>query len=613
MQRLPGRISIRRFLFTIMSGLAGVFLVSCDSLYNKIDSRNFSCGPIEGDLKDYSWVQLQNEKAETLDLNQSMFSIVDSNFQPLPESAYRVSAKGCLGVPKQQEFIVRVPGKKVLFTRLEAGDKPLQLLAVQSLESPLKVGLEPSRSVYQGKTTVRVRSSDRSKSRYCLEELNQLHCIRSSDLNAAAMSQEFLSLGDSLDLPAAEGRYRLHILSEARDGSLSLNPFDFTIDNTAPRVIPDFAERLPALSYFGQSTYFVEPGYPIKFVSVNDTLAGTHIEYCLVPAENAVSACANPLVYGVENPLLIASGASRLVYRTFDAAGNGLSEGWQSVSIQARKTCKVVDFLQSLTQVHPLTCQVLEGDLDLTLMDPKAFPLLDQFIEVTGRILYQSETATSVPGFQNLHAAFGIDINLGAELPTDFTSFPQLRQLKELTLRLSMGGRSVDAFNDIKQMLRINLANIENVKELRVLRSLQTVDDYLWIYSLDTMTNLDFLSRLTRAGHLRIRLCDELRDLKALKNLTSVATIEITTNPKLTSLEGLEGVVFIEKLVLSGLGIRDFTGLQNLKEVTFGLWVESNPQLVSVKGLESLQKLSYFLFRNNDRLPAGTQLLGQTI
>jgi len=215
--------------------------------------------------------------------------------------------------------------------------------------------------------------------------------------------------------------------------------------------------------------------------------------------------------------------------------------------------------------------------------------------------------------FQNLHAAFGIDFNLGAELPADFVSFPQLRQLKELTLRLSLGGRSVDAFNDIKQMLRINLANIENAKELRILRSLQAVDDYLWIYSLDTVTNLDFLSGLSRAGHLRIRLCDELRDLKGLKNLTSVANMEITTNPKLTSLTGLEGVVYIEKLVLSGLGIRDFTGLQNLKEVTFGLWVESNPQLVSVKGLESLQKLSYVFFRNNDRLPAGTQLLGQTI
>ncbi len=72
-------------------------------------------------------------------------------------------------------------------------------------------------------------------------------------------------------------------------------------------------------------------------------------------------------------------------------------------------------------------------------------------------------------------------------------------------------------------------------------------------------------------------------------------------------------MIWVEKLVISGLAISDFTGLQNLKEVTYGLWVESNEQLVSVKGLDSLIKVSYFMFRDNDRLPAGTQLLGQTI
>ncbi|HYX36670.1 MAG TPA: hypothetical protein VE954_26470 [Oligoflexus sp.] len=613
MQKLLVPFQIRHCLLIFLIGLGGFALVSCDSLQNKIDQRELACGAMDGDLQNLSWIQIKNDKAEVLDLNQSAFSVVDSALQPLPSNAYRVSSKGCLGVPQRQEFIVRIPGKKALFKSLEPSDQAFQLLSVQSLDVPLKVHLEPAKSVYQGESSVRIRSSEKSRSRYCLEEVTQVRCIKSSDLNTTISSREFLNLTESIELPVTEGRYRLHVLSEARDGSLSLNPFDFSIDNTAPKVIPDFTERLSSISYFERPTYFVEAGYPIKFLSFNDTLVGTHIEYCLVPQDSPLLVCPNPLIYGSENPLVVSRGASKLVYRAFDEAGNVSSENWQSLSIMSRTACKVSDFLQSVSVANPLNCQILEGDLDLTMMDPKTFPVLDQFIEVTGRIQYKSETTTSIPLFQNLNTALAIDFNLAAELEADFVAFPQLRRLKELNLRLSMGGKSVKAFNEITQLLRGRLANIQNAKELRIFRKLQAVDDELWLGDMGTMTNLDFLSALTRAGKLRVTHHEELRDVKGLKNLASVGNLEIAYNPKLTVLTGLEGVIWVEKLVLSGLAISDFTGLQNLKEVTYGLWVESNEQLVSVKGLDSLIKVSYFMFRDNDRLPAGTQLLGQTI
>jgi hypothetical protein len=599
-------------ILNLLLATFGLFLTGCDFLQNSIDKNTLACGSL-GNVENFTWLQIENEKAEILDLNSSTFSLVDADLRPLPSGSYRISSKGCLGVPRQQEFIVRIPGKKSLFKKYDPNDQPFQLLSLQSLETPLQVSLEPSRKVYQGRSSVRVISSEKSKSKYCLENVNQPSCITSSDLNSMVSRPEFQALKGAIELPSNEGGYRLHILSEAPDGSLGLHPFDFTIDNKAPRVIPDFTERLPIVPYFGRPTYFIDAGYPIKFLSFNDSLKGTHIEYCVLSQDNPALECPRPEIYGLDNSLTVPKGASKLVYRAFDDAGNGATEGWQSVSMIARASCRVSDFLKSLSRSESLNCQILEGDLDLSTMETKFFPILDRFVEVTGTIQFKSETASTVPLFQNLNSAFGIDFNLGAELEGDFVSFPQLRNLKELTLRLSMGGKSIQAFNGITQMLRVNLANLENVKTLDILRNLKVVDDYLWIYSLDTISNLDFLSALTRAGHLRIRLCDELQDLKALKNLTSVSIVELTTNPKLASLKGLEGIVFIEKLVLSGLGIRDFTGLENLKEVTFGLWVESNPELVSVKGLGGLQKLSYFLFRNNDRLPEGTQLLGQTI
>jgi hypothetical protein len=246
---------------------------------------------VDGDLESLSWVQVRDEKATTLDLNRATFSLVDRDLKVLPPNSYRVSSKGCLGVPKEQEFILRIPGKTNLFTTLDASNQPLRLLSLQPLEAPLTVSLEPARPVYQGASSVRIRSSEQSSSRYCVEEVAQVRCIKTSDLQATYASPEFLSATESLELPRAEGRYRLYILSETRDGSLSLNPFDFAIDNTAPTIIPDFVERLSAISYFGAPTYFLDAGYPIKFLALNDTLAGTRIEYCLLPAAEPSLVC----------------------------------------------------------------------------------------------------------------------------------------------------------------------------------------------------------------------------------------------------------------------------------------------------------------------------------
>ncbi len=613
MQKLLVPFQIRHGLLSLVIGSCFLWVLACDSLLNDIDQRNLSCGAIEGDLKYLAWIQIQNDQAEPLDLNLLNFSLVDSDLQALPSISYRLSSKGCLGVVPRQEFILRIPGQKNLFTRLEASDQAFLQLSVQSQEAAFKVNLEPSATVYRGQSSVRVSSSEKAKGRYCLEELTQLRCIKSSDLNVTFSSKDFLKLTDFIELPLAEGFYRLHILSETRDGNLSQDLFDFSIDNTAPIVIPDFTERLPLIPYFEAPTYFLEVGYPIKFLSLNDSLAAIRIEYCLVPQESPQLTCPNPQIYGNENPLQVARGASKLLYRGLDAAGNVSSQNWHSLSIMSQTSCKGSAFLQSLADVTPVDCQILEGDLDLSLVDPKYFPLLDQIIEVTGRIRYSSETATSVPLFRNLNAALAVDFNLAAQWTSDFIAFPQLRRLKDLDLRLSLGGNSIEAFNEITQMSRVELINFENVQELRIFRKLEIVDQHLWLLALAQVKNLDFLSSLTRTGQLRINNNAELRDVKALKNLKSIARLEIAYNPKLASLMGLEGLKWVNELELTDLAIIDLQGLQNLKEVTEALTVQSNTQLESLKGLESLIKVKYFLFRGNDRLPAGIELLGQVI
>ena len=114
------------------------------------------------------------------------------------------------------------------------------------------------------------------------------------------------------------------------------------------------------------------------------------------------------------------------------------------------------------------------------------------------------------------------------------------------------------------------------------------------------VADLEVLSDLTDivSGGLSIDENAELTNVRGLRNLRGVELILdvwIARNPKLGSLDGLEGIVEIGQIggvslyIVNNLALASITGLGGVRGVLPGaLMVSSNPALVSVDGLEGV-------------------------
>ena len=89
-----------------------------------------------------------------------------------------------------------------------------------------------------------------------------------------------------------------------------------------------------------------------------------------------------------------------------------------------------------------------------------------------------------------------------------------------------------------------------------------------------TITNLDGLSQITSIGLVQNASDDRL-------------SINFTEN--LMSLQGLNGLEFVEGLAISGTGITNFSGLENLTIINGGLDIHENYNLINFEGLSSLE------------------------
>jgi len=110
------------------------------------------------------------------------------------------------------------------------------------------------------------------------------------------------------------------------------------------------------------------------------------------------------------------------------------------------------------------------------------------------------------------------------------------------------------------------------------------------------------------SGSLIVRDNDRLESVVALGQLRSVQSIEITGNPALASLAGLERIPSLDRLVLERNGLYDTQGLEGLSEVG-ALVVRKNPKLISLGGLSGLTRADSVEIVGNPRLCASLGML----
>ncbi|QCX01642.1 T9SS type A sorting domain-containing protein [Aggregatimonas sangjinii] len=154
----------------------------------------------------------------------------------------------------------------------------------------------------------------------------------------------------------------------------------------------------------------------------------------------------------------------------------------------------------------------------------------------------------------------------------------------------------------------------------------------LFIRNSTDITDLTPLSSITSVGALYIGDNEALSQLTGLQNITEVTGIAgegvyITRNARLADLSGLRGIrelpqrLYIEfnpsLRSVEGLNIRsvpqlaiignnaleNLNGLENLTEVTtLGLSINSNPSLIDITGLQSLLRANSISFNENNSL-----------
>jgi len=156
----------------------------------------------------------------------------------------------------------------------------------------------------------------------------------------------------------------------------------------------------------------------------------------------------------------------------------------------------------------------------------------------------------------------------------------------------------LDNLREVKGDLFIQ--NNNSLQTLTGLDGLKVTKGLIRIIDNPALLELNALEGILEAEDITIQNCVLLQNLHGLRNMYNViendfgggGNFNLKDLPAIQDLSGLINLTYVEKsFSLSGLhGLTDLTGLASLKEVG-SLFIDHNENLVSLKGIDSLQNL----------------------
>lgn len=141
--------------------------------------------------------------------------------------------------------------------------------------------------------------------------------------------------------------------------------------------------------------------------------------------------------------------------------------------------------------------------------------------------------------------------------------------------------------------LTIDGNNVDNLSPLSVITSVQGNLKILNTINLTNLNGLQNLVSIASTERLEIKNNSGLTSIASLSSLTGTipGILEISRNPMLSSLSGLEGITEVQVLRLVELPITNLVGLDNLASCGyFGLSFNNN--LVDLTGMENLETVT---------------------
>lgn len=185
--------------------------------------------------------------------------------------------------------------------------------------------------------------------------------------------------------------------------------------------------------------------------------------------------------------------------------------------------------------------------------------------------------------------------------------YPNCTELMFRTLTLQGSGiNNVQGISVLNKIATLKILNTQIVN----LAGLQDVDWMAEIY-ISNNPNLVDVSALGYVQYtFELNNNDAIVDLSGLE-LDSLAYCNILNNDALTTLHGLENLVYIMyRMIISGnSSLQDLKGLVNLNTIYNQFYIDNNDRLKNLKGLENLVGIGYDLkIQNNDSLQSLTGL-----
>lgn len=120
-------------------------------------------------------------------------------------------------------------------------------------------------------------------------------------------------------------------------------------------------------------------------------------------------------------------------------------------------------------------------------------------------------------------------------------------------------------------------------------------------FSNANMVNLDGFSNLVYAGNLGFSELP-LNDISGLSHLRSVVALDLVELYNVTSISPLSSLREAESISIYGTGISSLNGLEGLNTIYRGIYVDGNPNLRSLDGLQNLTSAAGVFISENPNL-----------
>ena len=162
-----------------------------------------------------------------------------------------------------------------------------------------------------------------------------------------------------------------------------------------------------------------------------------------------------------------------------------------------------------------------------------------------------------------------------------------------------------------------------NINSLQGLSGITTVTGNVTVVSNSLLESLNGLQNIKDVSKISVVSNHRLQDLKGFPSLDNDAIVEIANNLGMATLEGLNVEKCKSIALYSNISLKNILALQNLQEIKSlrmqgngminlegleaitqieELMIDTNPNLVSLKGLDNLKRSDYFSIRSNHAL-----------